>query len=352
MILIDGAQGEGGGQILRTALALSVLTGRPFRMVNIRAKRPNPGLQAQHLKCVEAAAAISGARVEGAALRSSQIEFHPSGKRGGEYSFDIGTAGSALLVIHTIYLPLAAVRSPSTVRVTGGTHVPWSPNYHYLRFTWLPFLRRMGFCIDLHLARAGFFPVGGGRIVLSVEGASELRCLDLRERGELIRIFGVSAVARLPLHIAERQRNQALKHLEAIRCPEIQIEVTELEAASPGSTLVLAAEFENTVAAYASLGEKGKPAERVADEAASALVAFLASQATVDEFQADQLLLPLALAGGTSYFRTPKVTNHLRTNAEVLKLFLPVEIEIRGDVGSAGQVWVHSEAEIAQYVGG
>jgi RNA 3'-terminal phosphate cyclase (ATP) len=349
MIFIDGAQGEGGGQILRTALALSVLTGQPFRMENIRAKRPNPGLQAQHLKSVEAAASISAARVEGAVLKSSWIEFHPLGKQAGNYRFDIGTAGSTLLVVHTVYLPLASASGVSTVRITGGTHVPWSPNYHYLRFTWLHFLRSIGFRIDLNLIRAGFYPAGGGQVVLWVEGIRRIRCLDLSERGNLKRIHGISAVARLPIQIAERQRNQALRDLEALRCPEIQIEVLELSALSPGSVIVLVAEFENTVAAYSALGEKGKPAERVASEATTGLLAFLRSNATLDEFQADQLLLPLALTGGTSVFRTPRVTNHLLTNAKILQLFLPGEIEISGQLGEPGEVRIRSEAEMASF---
>lgn len=350
MIVIDGATGEGGGQILRTSLALSVLTGKPFRIENIRAKRANPGLQPQHLKSVEAAAAISGAHVEGAYLRSRTLVFRPKGKKAGEYSFDIGTAGSTLLVIHTVYLPLAACAGRSIVRVTGGTHVPWSPNYHYLRYTWLRFLRRVGFEIDLHMERAGFYPKGGGRVTLVEEGIAQPAPLLLRERGRLQRISGISAVARLPLSIAERQRNQALRRLEAIACEDVQIEVSELRAASPGTVIVLAAEFEHTVAAYASLGEKGKPAEKVADEAVEGLLRFLGSNATVDEFQADQLLLPLAVAQGESFFLTARVTNHLLTNAEVLRLFLPVEIVIDGDLGEEGAVTVRSEASISNFV--
>ncbi len=347
MIEIDGAQGEGGGQILRSALALSVLTGKPFRIVNIRAKRSNPGLQAQHLKAVEAAAAISGARVEGAQLRSRELYFHPMGKNPGEYHFDIGTAGSTLLVIHTVYLPLASARGTSIVRVTGGTHVPWSPNYHYLRYTWLELMRRIGFRMDLTMERAGFYPKGGGKVVLVEEGGVELRPLDLPERGRLLRIFGTSAVARLPLSIAERQRSQALRRLRSVGCDRLEIEETELRASSPGTVIVVAAEFENTVVAYTALGAKGKPAERVADEAVDGLLAFLRTDATVDEFQADQLLLPLAVTGEKSYYRTPRVTNHLLTNARVLGFFLPVTVEVVGERGEPGEVTVCSEVRLS-----
>ncbi len=349
MIEIDGAQGEGGGQILRSALALSILTRTPFRIVNIRAKRANPGLQAQHLQAVKAAARISHAEVEGAALRSTQLVFKPRGKEPGRYTFDIGTAGSTLLVVQTVYLPLAAVHGHSVVTAIGGTHVPWSPCFHYLKWVWCPFLSDMGFRCDLRLERAGFYPRGGGRVVFEEDGIERIEPLRLTERGQLVRLWGFSAVANLPLSIAERQRNQALRRLEREGyCAKV--EIGELRAVSPGTVVVLVAEFENTRAAYVGLGARGKPAERVADEAVDGLLGFLASDATVDEYQADQLLLPLAVAEEPSYYRTPRVTNHLLTNAEVVRRFLPAKIEVSGEPGSGGDVVIRPGSRLRDYV--
>ncbi|HFE52518.1 MAG TPA: RNA 3'-phosphate cyclase [Bacteroidetes bacterium] len=349
MIEIDGAQGEGGGQILRSALALSILTRRPFRIVNIRARRANPGLQAQHLKAVEAAARIARAEVEGAALRSTRLVFTPRGKEPGNYIFDIGTAGSTLLVVQTVYLPLAAVRGRSTVTAIGGTHVPWSPCFHYLKWTWCPFLAEMGFQCDLRMERAGFYPKGGGKVVFEEDGIERIRPLVLKQRGDLVKLWGYSAVARLPLSIAERQRSQALRRLEALGFAA-EIRVDELRAISPGTVIVLVAEFENTRAAYVGLGAKGKPAERVADEAVDGLLRFLNSGGTVDEFQADQLLLPLAIAEGPSFYRTPRVTNHLLTNAEVVRRFLPAEIQVTGELGSEGDVIIRPKSTLRDYL--
>ncbi|NOZ56137.1 MAG: RNA 3'-phosphate cyclase [Calditrichaeota bacterium] len=349
MIEIDGAQGEGGGQILRSALALSILTQKPFRIVNIRAKRANPGLQAQHLQAVKASARISHAEVEGAALRSTRLVFRPRGKEPGRYVFDIGTAGSTLLVVQTVYLPLAAVRGRSVVTAIGGTHVPWSPCFHYLKWVWSPFLSEMGFRCDLRLERAGFYPKGGGRVVFEEEGIESVQPLTLKDRGRLVKLWGYSAVAKLPLSIAERQRNQALRRLEQ-QGYQAEIELDELRAVSPGTVIVLVAEFENTRAAYVGLGARGKPAERVADEAADGLLGFLTSDATVDEFQADQLLLPLAVAEGPSVYRTPRVTNHLLTNAEVVRRFLPAEIEVTGELGSKGEVIIRPGSRLRDYL--
>lgn len=347
MILIDGASGEGGGQILRSALALSVLTGKPFRIVNIRARRAIPGLRPQHLKAVEAAAHVSRADVEGAAIRSRELVFRPRGKESGEYHFDVGTAGSTLLVIHTVFLPLAAVNGRSIVSVTGGTHVPWSPNFHYLRCTWLRFLQQMGFHCDLRLERAGFYPKGGGQVVFEEEGIDRIVPIQIHDRGQLVGLWGYSAVARLPLSIAERQKRQAVRRLQEVGY-DVQIEVAELSAVSPGTAMLVTAEFEHTRACYASLGARGKPAERVADEAVDGLLQFLASEATVDEFQADQLLLPLVLAEGDSFYKTRRVTDHLLTNAQVVRAFLPAEIVIEGKRGQPGQVTIRPGCSLRQ----
>jgi len=341
MIRIDGSHGEGGGQILRSALTLSALTGKPMRIDNIRAGRRKPGLMAQHRKAVEAAAAVSGARVEGARLGSTALTFEPRGLRSGDYRFDIGTAGSTSLVLQTILLPLAFAGGPSRVTVTGGTHVAWSPCFHYLDLYWLPCLREIGMQVGLKLARAGFYPKGGGRIEAKIDPAGSLKPLDLTHRGNLGKILILSAVANLDVDIAHRQSRQARRRLdEAGVEAAVEEKIVSLPAVGKGTILLLLAEFEGSRCCYTALGERGKPAERVADEAAGAFLSFLVGDGAVDEHLADQLLLPLALVPGCSEIRTAAITGHLLTNAEVLREFLPVDIAVEGEVGRPGVVRV------------
>jgi RNA 3'-phosphate cyclase len=340
---IDGSQGEGGGQALRSALALSIITGKPFHICNIRARRSEPGLKAQHLRAVDAAAAVSKAQVQGAALHSTELTFQPAEIRSGRYKVDIGTAGATTLVLQTIFLPLSLASSASTVILTGGTHVPWSPCYHYIEIHWLPYLRQMGFDAQLSLEQAGFYPQGGGRMSATIRPAAPIAPLNITDHGELLRISGYSAVANLPLSIAERQKRQALGRLLKRpwqKTPEIHIKILELPSPVKGTFLLLLAEFEGGRCCYYGLGALGKPAERVADEAVDALSTFLASGAAVDEHLADQLLLPLCLARGTSSLHVAQISQHLLTNAEVVRLFLPHAIEIQGELGQAGMVHV------------
>lgn len=336
---IDCSLGEGGGQVLRTCLALSVITRTPVRLVRIRSRRPRPGLRAQHLKAVESAAEICGGRVAGAKLASPSLDFEPGETRPGRYAFDIGTAGSTALVLQTLLLPLSLAAGESTVRVTGGTHVAWSPPYHYLERHWQPYLSEIGFDIRFELERAGFFPRGGGCVSASVRPPGRLRGLQIHRRGELRRIRGLSAVANLDIGIAERQRRRAMDRLKDFS-PDIELEVFRMASPGRGSVLLLLAEFEGSRACFSALGQRGKPAERVADEAAEELREFLATDGAVDPWLADQLLLPLALAPEPSVISTSKVTGHLRTNADVIGLFLPSAIRIVGEEGRPGRVSV------------
>lgn len=336
---IDGSMGEGGGQVLRSALSLSILTGRPLHITNLRAKRAKPGLQPQHLKAVEAAAAICSGQVQGAALNSQELFFEPGEIHGGRYRFDIGTAGAAPLVLQTVYLPLAFAGAASTVAITGGTHVPFSPCYHYLESVWVPALVSSGFWLRIELEQAGFYPQGGGEIQAQIRPVKSIEPLRAAERGSLVRIRGVSAVANLDDGIARRQKHQALRRLEPI-CRDSKIEAVRLPSPGKGTMLLIAAEFEHTRCCYFGLGAIGKRAEQVADEAVDALESFLASGGAVDEYLADQLLLPLAFARGPSQFRTARVTRHLLTNAAVIHSFLPARIEIDGAEGQAGTVTI------------
>jgi len=328
LVRLDGSEGEGGGQILRTALALSVITRRPFEISNIRAARKKPGLRPQHLACVKAAAKIAAAEVQGAAIGSRTLRFVPSGLRPGKYRFEIGTAGSTALLLHTLYLPLALAGSRSVLSLGGGTHVPFSPSFHYLRDQWAVFMRRLGIEVELALERAGYYPVGGGEVRAKVLPAGPIRGLRLLERGELERVEGISGVSGLPRSIAQRQGDQALRRLEEAGLTA-GIEIREFPSRGKGTFLVLVATHSGGGrACYCALGARGKPAERVADEACDALLAFLETAGAVDEHLADQLLLPLALASEPSEFAVPRVTGHLVTNARVIERFVGARVEI------------------------
>jgi RNA 3'-terminal phosphate cyclase (ATP) len=337
MIEIDASFGEGGGQILRSALSLSVITGEAMRLANIRARRPQPGLKPQHLKAVEAAAQISAARVDGASLGSQTLSFEPQGLKGGDYVFEIGTAGSVGLLLQTLYLPLSLADRASRLTLVGGTHVPWSPCYHYLEWQWLPYLAQAGYHVDCTLERAGFYPPGGGIVHVNISPSRRLSPLNIGKRGHLLRIRGLSGVGRLPLSIAERQRKQAVEKLNDLGVP-LEIELAEVPSFSPGTFIVLQAEFENSRCCSFALGERHKLAERVADEAVEELRADIASGGAIDAWLADQLLLPLALVHGRSELSVCRVSQHLRTNAELLGYFLPVTVDIEGDIGQPGRV--------------
>jgi RNA 3'-phosphate cyclase len=339
MIHIDGSQGEGGGQVLRSSLSLSLMTQKELEITNIRAGRAKPGLRAQHLKAVEAATLIGRAQVSGADLGSTALAFHPTRIEPGRYHFDIGTAGATMLVLQTIFLPLAMAGTKSTVTITGGTHVKWSPSYHYLELQWLPFMRRIGCQADLNMEWAGYYPEGGGRITATISACEKTSHLELTERGNLKQIRGLSAISNLPRHIAKRQREQVLRRI-GDRYYLSDIRLVELASRFKGTMLLLLAEFEHSQACYFSLGELGKPAERVADEAIDELEEFLSTDGAIDQYLADQMLLPLSFASGPSRLRTSKITRHLLTNAEVLRSFLPVQIDIEGDFGKPGLICI------------
>jgi len=345
MISIDGSMGEGGGQILRSALTLSLLTGQPFAMTNIRAARKNPGLRPQHLAALHAAQRISRARVEGDRVGSQCLTFAPGPVESGVYHFDIGTAGATALVLQTVLLPLATAAGESQLTIGGGTHVPWSPCFHYLDWHWRRLLAHIGIPFELRMEMAGFFPEGGGMIAARIPGGARPHGIRLTERGGLQRVRGLSAVANLASEIGERQRRQAQRRLQAVLGPiETEIVLTALPARSRGTLLLLLAEFEHSQACFFALGERGKPAERVADEAVDELCAFLVTDGAIDPWLTDQLLLPLALAGDASELRTSAVTQHLLTNAGVIDYFLPVDIVLSDKIGSPSSVVIRPRA--------
>lgn len=339
MIEIDGEMGEGGGQVVRSALTLSLLTGQEVRIEGVRARRDRPGLRFQHLAAVQAAARVGQARVEGDRVGSRSLRFQPGRVQPGRFHFDIGTAGATSLVLQTVLLPLALASGPSAVVVTGGTHVPSSPCFHYLEWHWRWLMGRLGVEFSLSMLRAGFYPPGGGEIRAAIRGMARPRGLQLAHRGRLIRVRGLSAVANLPADIATRQRARTMLLLGGLGCP-VEIRLETLPAPSPGTVLVLLAEFEHSQACFSALGARGKRAELVAEEAAEGLLAFLATDGAVDAWAADQLLLPLACAPEPSVLRTMQVTLHLLTQAAVIERFLPARITVHGAPGEPGTVYI------------
>jgi len=341
IIKIDGSEGEGGGQVLRTALALSMLTGKPFEITNIRAKRKNPGLQAQHLESVRAAQRISNAEVHGDKIGSSTIRFSPQKVQSGDYAIRIGTAGSTSLVLHTLYLPLSFADGDSKVLITGGTHVAWSPTFDFLKNCWLYFTEMMGMKIDLVMKRAGFYPHGGGEIQVEIvpfrpRDGNRIMPLNITERGALQKINIYSAHTNLTDEVAQRQAKQAVKMVGHL-C-ETEVEVTQLPSLSRSTAFSLLGIFKNTRCCYTALGERGKRAEMVAQEACEQFFNFLKTNATVDEHIADQIVLPLSFAQGRSELITARITNHLLTNIETIRRFVDVEINLEGKPGETGKI--------------
>jgi len=334
---IDGSQGEGGGQILRTSLALSVLTGRAFHLYNIRAGRPKPGLQPQHLSSVRAAEAISAARVRGTAQGSRELFFEPGPVSAGSYTFDIRTAGATGLVLHTVFLPLALRGDvPSKLTLIGGTHVSTSPCFHFLDATWRRYLALAGLHLSLRLHRPGYYPRGGGLVEVAIQPCSVLKGVTLPERGPL-RLTGFSAVANLPDAIARRQARRARFRLQQAGL-EVAIEEQTWEG-GPASIIGIELSTEPVPTLFFALGARGKPSEAVADEVVAEVLAYVrAGTALVDPHSADQLVLPLALAEGPSQYSVAQITRHLTTNIAVIQKFLERSIVVEGEEGHAGLV--------------
>jgi RNA 3'-terminal phosphate cyclase (ATP) len=337
LLELDGSFGEGGGQILRTSLALSLLTGRGFHLRHVRAGRSKPGLQPQHLLCVQSAAEIGQARLRGASLGSTDLVFEPGPVVPGSYHFDVGTAGATSLVLHTLYLPLAlGATLPSELTLVGGTHVTHSPSFHFLDTTWRRYLEGMGIRVSLRMLRPGFYPRGGGQVLAAIQPCSRPAGMVFPQRGE-VKLSGFSAVAGLDRSIARRQARRAVHRLERAG---LDIDLQEQSwSGGPGTVVHLVLDTAPAPTSFFALGARGRPAEQVADDAVDQVLRYLdTGPALVDAHSADQIVLPLALAEGPSEYSTAEVTLHLITNIAVIGQFLERRIVCEGEEGSPGRV--------------
>lgn len=324
VITIDGSFGEGGGQILRTSLALSLVTGKPFRIEKIRAGRKNPGLLRQHLTAVDAATQVSRAQVTGAAIGSRELTFAPGSVESGNYAFAVGTAGSTTLVLQTVLPALLIASGKSRLILEGGTHNPFAPPFDFLERAFLPLVNRMGARVKAELERPGFYPAGGGKMSVTIEAARELQRLDLQTRGEMRARRSKAVVANLSINIAERELKVIAQKLSWPR-EWTKAELIE-SSRGPGNVVTIEIECEHVTEVFTGFGERGVRAEAVAEKAVQQARRYLASEAAVGEYLADQLLIPMAMAGGGS-FTTGPLSRHATTNIEVIRQFLDVATE-------------------------
>ncbi|MFD2367175.1 RNA 3'-terminal phosphate cyclase [Pseudoduganella sp. GCM10020061] len=324
MVELDGSHGEGGGQMLRTSLSLSMITGQPFRMVNIRANRAKPGLARQHLVAVTSAARISGAETSDVKVGSTELEFHPGRVTPGEIRIDIGTAGSATLVLQTLLPALLLAGQPSTLVIHGGTHNPMAPPAHFIDRAFGRALRQMGAVFELELRRFGFYPRGGGELAANIVPCRRLQPIDLIARGPCLNAFAEGFVAALPPDIARRELDEIGA---AFKVPDANLRMCGLpNDQGPGNVLLFTMEHEHVTEVFSAIGERGTRAEEVGRRVAAEARAYCDSDGAAGEHLADQLLMPLALAGGGS-FSMAHLSQHTLTNADVIHKFLPVRIQ-------------------------
>ena len=342
MISIDGSLGEGGGQVLRTAIALAMCSQQAVHIVNIRAKRSKPGLMRQHLTAVQAAAQICNGHIEGAAIGSGEVTFHPGQVQAGAYTFSVGTAGSTSLVFQTVLPALMLATGPSVLNLEGGTHNPFAPPFDFIQLAFLPMLQRMGVRCETQLERPGFYPAGGGRWSVHIRPVSQVQPLHLSERGVLLEHEAVAVCAGIPGHVAERELRTVGRLLDwGQDCLKHRQLAKEY---GPGNCLNLILRYENVTEVFTEFGQVGVRAEKVAQRCVRRAQRYLAAPVAVAEHLADQLLLPLALAGGGE-FTSLAPTQHTTTHIEVIQQFLPVRI-VTEQVGERGwRFQVRSESQ-------
>jgi RNA 3'-terminal phosphate cyclase (ATP) len=345
MLVISGSDGEGGGQIVRSSLALSVVTGRPITIKNIRAGRSQPGLRPQHVAAVQAAAQISRAALDGAEVGSDVLQFLPKPATGGDYRFAVGTAGSATLVLQTVLPALLMADAPSRLILEGGTHNPWAPPFDFLEKSFLPVVNRMGPEVSATLDRPGFYPAGGGRFTVEIRPSERLQGIELLERAAppspCVRVI----VADLPGHIAQRECEVIQSYS---KWPEDSFVIEEsTEGFGPGNVVLIELNCGNVTEVITGFGKKGVMAERIATDAWLAADQYLRSGVPVGEYLADQLLLPLGISahtgGGGGTFRTTSLSRHATTHIRVLKKFLDIDVDVNGHDGNVFEINIRSK---------
>jgi RNA 3'-terminal phosphate cyclase (ATP) len=320
MLKIDGSLGEGGGQVLRSCLALSALTGTPFEIEKIRANRKKPGLMRQHLTAAEAMAKICGAEMDGATPGSQRLRFRPGAVRPGEYAFAVGTAGSASLVLQTVLPSLLVASAPSHLIIEGGTHNPMAPPFEFLERSFLSVVNRMGPTITARLEKWGFYPAGGGRLSVDIEPCSGLQPITMRERGPVTAISAEAVVANLPVTIAQRELDVVR---EALALDRVQLQAKSVaHAQGRGNVVTIEVASSDHREVFTAFGAPGLPAAEVATTAAREVQEYLSCGQPVSHHLADQLLIALAMSGGGA-FRTGAPSQHARTNMEIVGRFLP-----------------------------
>lgn len=323
-VVIDGSQGEGGGQVFRTSLTLAMCLGKNVRIENIRAGRQKPGLLRQHLACLKAAREICDAEVIGEALGAKTVLFKPGKIKAGHYHFVVGTAGSTTLIFQTIMMPLLMASGQSEIVFEGGTHNAMAPTYHFIEKSFLPLLKGLGCDVSLELEKYGFYPAGGGVWSASITPTQRMIRLNLHERGETLATRAVALLSKIPRHVGERELSQVRKKL---RWPEECLEQHFVESIGPGNILSLQVEMRYANAVFDAFGERGVSAEKVAEKAIDAYSQFDRAKVPVCRHLADQLILPLALSAGGS-FLTERPSLHLLTNIEVIRHIAGTEIDI------------------------
>jgi RNA 3'-terminal phosphate cyclase (ATP) len=344
MIEVDGSFGEGGGQVLRTAVALAAVLSKDIHVFNIRAGRAEPGLRPQHMTGVKAAAELCSSEMEGLRVGSTEFTFKPGKLRAGTFKFDVGTAGSVTLVLQTLMPIIAFAPGNVQLEITGGTDVKWSPPIDYLRLVTLPILKRIGYQAELETVRRGHYPKGGGLVKFSTQGPSKLHSFTNKSPSSISKIYGISHAVVLPRHVAERQAVAAKRSLEEAKLspPSIDIEVTDdRRQMGPGSGIVLSAETQNgNILGSDALGERGRPAEEVGSIAGKILVEEGQSGACLDRHMGDIIVPYLVLAEGASEVSVSRVTQHTRTNVKVAEWLTGVKLNLEGEIDHPGKLEV------------
>lgn len=338
MITIDGSYGEGGGQIVRTSLALSLVTGTPFRIENIRAGRKKPGLLRQHLTALNAAAEIGQARVSGNTIGAGRFSFTPNALRPGRFHWAIGTAGSCTLVLQTILPALMVAGGPSEIIIEGGTHNPFAPPFDFLVRTFLPLVLRMGPRVDAELIKPGFFPAGGGRLRVVIEPVASLVALDIRQRGDIRRRRARAAVANLSTDIARRELKTVAGKLDLKPGELVAEEIQNVQG--PGNVLTIDIESDALTEVFTGFGQRGVPAKTVAARVAGQAQAYMDAAVPVGRHLADQLLVPMAIAGGGAFLTMPP-SRHTTTNIDIIRQFMDISIEAAENARGQWEITLH-----------